>query len=268
MTVSDDVRLQPARLAVLSDAPPSTESDLKHFQPARGVTCRNLSREYVNGDLRVKALRGVNLSIRPGELTLLMGPSGCGKTTLLSIIAGTLDPCAGNVSVFDTELGSLSASEKAEFRARNVGFVFQHLNLLPRLTALENVAVPLLIQRHSTEVALKRARQTLSEVGVGDRVDSLPGQLSGGQQQRVAIARALVHRPRLLVCDEPTSAVDALTGRAVMSLIRQIALQPDRVTIVVTHDQRVLGFADRIIRLEDGCVVGRKRRRARLAAAV
>jgi putative ABC transport system ATP-binding protein len=242
---------------------------MKRFQPAcDGVTCRNLSREYVNGDLVVQALRGVSLKIVPGELTLLMGPSGCGKTTLLSIIAGTLDPTAGDVIVFGAELGRLTASERAEFRGRNVGFVFQHLNLLPRLTALENVAVPLLIQRLPTSVALQRAREVLTAVGLGDRTDSLPGQLSGGQQQRVAIARALVHRPRLLVCDEPTSAVDAQTGRSVMSLIRQVAVEPDRVTIVVTHDQRVLPFADRIIRLEDGCVVGRKRRRARLAAAV
>jgi len=241
---------------------------MRRFQPAHdGVTCRNLSRDYVNGDLRVKALRDVSLRILPGELTLLMGPSGCGKTTLLSIIAGALDPTAGHVSVFGTELGRLTGCARAEFRGRSVGFVFQHLNLLPKLTALENVAVPLLIQRQPTEAAMKRARDVLTEVGLGDRTDSLPGQLSGGQQQRVAIARALIHRPRLLVCDEPTSAVDAHTGRAVMSLIRQVAWQPDRVTIVVTHDQRALPFADRIIRLEDGCVVGRKRRRARLAAA-
>jgi putative ABC transport system ATP-binding protein len=162
----------------------------------------------------------------------------------------------------------LSTSQRADFRARNVGFVFQHLNLLPKLTAAENVSLPLLIQRQLNDVALRRACEVLREVGLADRIDSLPGQLSGGQQQRVAIARALVHRPRLLVCDEPTSAVDAHTGRAVMSLIRQVALQPDRVTIVVTHDHRVLKFADRIIRLEDGRVVGRKRRRVRLTAAI
>jgi putative ABC transport system ATP-binding protein len=242
---------------------------MKRFKRAcDGVTCRNLSREYINGNLRVQALRGVSLRIVPGELTLLMGPSGCGKTTLLSIIAGTLDPTGGAVSVLGTELGRLSTSERAEFRACNVGFVFQHLNLLPKLTAAENVSLPLLIQRQPNNAALRRAREVLSEVGLGDRTDSLPGQLSGGQQQRVAIARALVHGPRLLVCDEPTSAVDAHTGRAVMSLIRQVALQPDRVTIVVTHDQRVLSFADRIISLEDGRVVGRKRRCVRLAAAI
>jgi putative ABC transport system ATP-binding protein len=242
---------------------------MKHFQPAGdGVNCRNVSREYVNGDLRVKALSGISLKIVAGELTVLMGPSGCGKTTLLSIIAGTLDPSGGEVSVLGADLGRLSASERAEFRARNVGFVFQHLNLLPKLTAAENVAVPLLIQRQPKKFALRRAREVLSEIGLGDRTNSLPGQLSGGQQQRVAIARAMVHRPRLLVCDEPTSAVDARTGQAVMSLIRQVALQPDRVTVVVTHDQRVLSFADRVVRLEDGQVVGRKRRRARLTAAV
>jgi putative ABC transport system ATP-binding protein len=223
--------------------------------PRQGVICRNVVKEYVSGESRVLALRGVDLDIRPGELTLLVGPSGCGKTTLISILAGTLDPTGGEVSVLGVDLNRLSKREKAAFRARNVGFVFQQYNLLPALTAVENVAVPLVINGYSKSAAVARAAEVLNSVGLGERTDYLPAHLSGGQQQRVAIARALVHRPRLLVCDEPTSAIDARTGHAVMELIRRMALQPDRVVVVVTHDPRVFDFADRTITLEDGRVV-------------
>jgi putative ABC transport system ATP-binding protein len=196
----------------------------------------------------------VDVEITPGELTLLVGPSGCGKTTLISILAGTLDPTDGDVSVLGVNLGRLSKGQKTAFRARNVGFVFQQFNLLPTLTAAENVAVPLVINGCSRARALERAGEVLKSVGLGDRVRSLPSQLSGGQQQRVAIARALVHEPRLLVADEPTSAIDAVTGHAVMELIRHVALKPGRVVVVVTHDPRVFDFADRTIKLEDGRV--------------
>ena len=189
-----------------------------------------------------------------GELTLLVGPSGCGKTTLISILAATLEPTAGEVSVLGKELTRLSKREKGAFRAQNVGFVFQQFNLLPSLTAAENVAVPLVINGYSKSSAVAQAEEVLVSVGLADKVNALPAQLSGGQQQRVAIARALVHKPRLLVCDEPTSAIDARTGHAIMTLIREVALQPDRVAVVVTHDQRVFDFADRIVTLEDGRV--------------
>jgi putative ABC transport system ATP-binding protein len=228
-------------------------------QTAKGVTCRNVIKDYGRGDVRVRALRGVNLDISPGELTLLVGPSGCGKTTLISILAGTLDATDGDVSVLGVDLKRLSKREKAAFRAKNVGFVFQQFNLLPALTAAENVAVPLVVNGYSRTAAVARANEVLKSVGLGDRIKSLPSQLSGGQQQRVAIARALVHQPRLLVADEPTSAVDAHAGQAIMELIRQVAVQPDRVAVVVTHDARVFGFADRIITLEDGRVSQEKR---------
>jgi putative ABC transport system ATP-binding protein len=196
----------------------------------------------------------VDLNLPPGELTLLVGPSGCGKTTLISILAATLNPTEGDVSVLGIDLKRLSKREQAAFRAKNVGFVFQQFNLLPTLTAAENVAVPLVINGYSKAAALARATEMLTAVGLGDRTKSLPSQLSGGQQQRVAIARALVHEPRLLVADEPTSAVDARTGQSIMELIRQLALKPDRVAVVVTHDARVFGYGDRIITLEDGRV--------------
>ena len=151
-------------------------------------------------------------------------------------------------------LGHLSKRDKGAFRAENVGFVFQQFNLLPSLTAAENVAVPLVINGYSKPSAVAKASEVLHSMGLGDKVNTLPFELSGGQQQRVAIARALVHKPRLLVCDEPTSAIDARTGHAIMTLIREVALEPNRVTIVVTHDQRVLEFGDRVVTLEDGRV--------------
>jgi putative ABC transport system ATP-binding protein len=230
-------------------------------QTGKGVACRNLVKDYGSGDSKVQALRGLDLDIAPGELTLLVGPSGCGKTTLISILAGTLDPTSGDVSVLGIDLKRLSKREKAAFRAKNVGFVFQQFNLLPALTAAENVAVPLVINGLSRSAAVARAIEILKSVGLGDRTQSLPSQLSGGQQQRVAIARALVHQPRLLVADEPTSAIDARTGQAIMELIREVALQSDRLAVVVTHDARVFGFGDRIITLEDGRVAQEERAR-------
>jgi putative ABC transport system ATP-binding protein len=202
----------------------------------------------------VRALRGIDLQVGLGEMTLLVGPSGCGKTTLISIIAGLLDPTAGTVTVLGTELTALSNSQKVAFRGRHIGFVFQQYNLLPALTAAENVAVPLLIARVPRRAALARAEAVLESVGLGERTRALPAQLSGGQQQRVAIARALVHEPALLVCDEPTAALDAQAGHNVLELLREVAVQPSRAVVVVTHDNRVFPFGDRIIHVSDGRV--------------
>jgi len=216
-------------------------------------------KDYGEGESRIRALRGVTVDIYPGELTLLIGPSGCGKTTFISILAGTLDLTEGTVDEFALQLDLLSKNARADFRAQNVGFVFQQFNLLPSLTIAENVAVPLVIRGMAKTAAVERACAALTAVGMGERVTSFPNKLSGGQQQRVAIARALVHEPRLLVCDEPTSAVDGKTGQIVMTLIRKLALSRDRATIVVTHDPRVFGFADRIISMEDGRISNDKR---------
>jgi putative ABC transport system ATP-binding protein len=154
--------------------------------------------------------------------------------------------------VLGADLARLSAAQKVRFRGANIGFVFQQYNLLPALTAAENAAVPLLIAGVPRRQAVAKVRALLAELGLEKRADALPSQMSGGQQQRVAIARALVHEPRLLVCDEPTAALDAQAGQSVMELLRRIALQPDRAVIVVTHDSRVLGFGDRIVHMEDG----------------
>jgi putative ABC transport system ATP-binding protein len=219
------------------------------------VACRGIARVFGQGESQVRALDGIDVDMAAGELTLLVGPSGCGKTTLISVIAGLLDPSAGEVSILGTNLTRLSGKEKVRFRSRNIGFVFQQYNLLPALSAAENACVPLIIAGWSRKPAVARAVELLERLGLGERAHALPAQLSGGQQQRVAIARALIHEPRLLVCDEPTSALDAHAGQAVMELLRRVVVQPGRGVIVVTHDSRVLGFGDRIVTMSDGRVV-------------
>jgi putative ABC transport system ATP-binding protein len=216
------------------------------------VTCRGLTKAFGDGDSKIMALRGVDMDVYSGQMSLLVGPSGCGKTTLISIIAGLLDPTDGDVMVLGEHLRKLKGTRLVNFRGKNIGFVFQQYNLLPALTAAENAAVPLLIAGRRRREAVARAQEVLVSVGLGDRGHSLPSQLSGGQQQRVAIARALVHEPRLLVCDEPTAALDAQSGRTVMELLRRVAVQPGRAVIVVTHDSRVFEFGDRIITMSDG----------------
>ena len=215
------------------------------------VRCRNVTKVFGDGDSKVYALRHVDLELPAGEMTLLVGPSGCGKTTLISIIAGLLEPTEGDVIVLGENLRTLGR-RLVEFRGESIGFVFQQYNLLPALTAAENVAVPLLIARKPRREALVRAGELLEAMGLKDRRHALPSELSGGQQQRVAIARALAHDPRLLVCDEPTAALDAHSGRKVMELIRHVAVQPGRAVIVVTHDSRVYDFGDRIVSMSDG----------------
>ncbi len=218
------------------------------------VTLRGVKKSYGVGEARVTALRGVDLDVRSGELMMLVGPSGCGKTTLISVIAGILDADEGTCSVFGREMHALSGSAKTLWRGATLGFVFQAFNLLPSLTAAENVAVPLLLRDVPRAQAVERATEMLARVGLGDRARSRPSQLSGGQQQRVAIARALVHEPRLIVCDEPTSALDHHTGASVMELMREVALGGDRTLIVVTHDARIFSYADRIAAMDDGQV--------------
>jgi len=216
------------------------------------VQCRGVTKTYGSGEAQVTALRGVDLDVHRGELLMLVGPSGCGKTTLISVIAAILDQDGGDVRVLDRDLSTMSAGERSRFRGETIGFVFQAYNLLPALTAAENVAVPLLIKGMPRSRAVARAREVLDSVGLGSRTSALPAQLSGGQQQRVAIARALVHEPRLIVCDEPTSALDHETGQTVMELLKSVAQSAERALVVVTHDARIFGFADRIARMNDG----------------
>jgi putative ABC transport system ATP-binding protein len=218
------------------------------------IRLTGVTKEFGTGDARVTALHEVDLEMPYGELVLLVGPSGCGKTTLISIVAGLLDATAGEVEVLGENLTRMRGGRKVRFRGDNIGFVFQQYNLLPALTAAENASVPLLIAGWDRKKAVAKASELLDAVGLGSRLKSFPNQLSGGQQQRVAIARALVHGPRLLVCDEPTAALDAASGRTVMGLIRQVAVEADRAVVVVTHDSRVYDFGDRIVSMSDGRV--------------
>jgi len=223
---------------------------------ADAVRCRGLTKTYGVGATGVKALRGIDLKARPGEILLLVGPSGSGKTTLISIISGLLDQDEGECVVLGHDVRAMTEPERARLRGRSIGFVFQAFNLLPALTAIENVAVPLLLAGEPRKRALSAAARVLELVSLGGRPGALPAELSGGQQQRVAIARAIVHRPRLIVCDEPTSNLDHATGQEVMKVLRRIAGEDDRCVIIVTHDTRILEFADRVARMDDGKIVG------------
>ena len=216
------------------------------------VSCRDVQKHFGEGETRVQALRGVEFAARFGELSFLVGPSGCGKTTLISVIAGLLDRTGGELSVLGVDVDGLTPGERVLFRRKNVGFLFQQYNLLPAFTAAENVAVPLLIAGIRRKEALERARSLLSRLGLSGRTEALPSQLSGGQQQRVALARALVHEPRLVICDEPTAALDHASGEAVMDLLAANAVHPDRSVIVVTHDTRVFHYAQSIAHMDDG----------------
>jgi putative ABC transport system ATP-binding protein len=216
------------------------------------VECRGISRGFDSATGRVPVLQGVDLSLPAGEIAMLLGPSGCGKTTLIQILAAMLDADAGDCTVFGTTITAISAVARTQFRQRMIGFCFQQYQLIPTLTAAENAAIPLLIAGVPMPRAVERARHELDVLGLGDRTEYRPNQLSGGQQQRVAIARAVVHEPRLVVCDEPTSALDHRAGQSVMTLLRERIVRPDRCVIIVTHDSRILSYADRTCHMEDG----------------
>jgi putative ABC transport system ATP-binding protein len=230
--------------------------DYSHTHAADGTAVRavDVTKTYGTGDSRTVALKNTSVSTREGELHLVVGPSGCGKTTLLSVVAGTLEWDQGQIEVFGITLNGLSPKEITTFRRQNIGFIFQQFNLIPTLTTVENVSVPLLLAGVKRSEAEARAADMLKEVGLAEKLRKRPGDLSGGQQQRVAIARALVHRPRLIICDEPTSALDSTTGHHIMELLAGAARAPGRCVVIVTHDNRTYGFADRITEMEDGRV--------------
>ena len=222
--------------------------------PTTAIEVRAVVKTFGTGDNRTQALKGVDLTARFGELLMIVGPSGCGKTTLLSVICGTLGFDEGSVEVFGQNLAGMSSAQITAFRGKNVGFIFQQFNLIPTWTALENVSVPMLLNKQPRRAAEAASAKLLGEVGLGERTRAFPSQLSGGQQQRVAIARALVHQPRLIICDEPTASLDAAAGHKVVELLKEVAAGPDRCVSVVTHDSRIFQFADRIAEMEDGLV--------------
>lgn len=219
------------------------------------VHVSGIVKSFGDGDNRLTVLKGIEFDARDGEIMMLVGPSGCGKTTLLSVIAGTLRADSGSVNLFGQTISSFSNSTVTKFRALNIGFIFQSFNLIPTLNLAENVSVPLLIQGVPSGKAEKKAREVLALVGLGDRWKNRPTQLSGGQQQRVAIARSLVHEPRLIICDEPTASLDAKNGNMVMELFQNVARVPGRCVIIVTHDNRIFPYADRIAQMDDGRIV-------------
>lgn len=220
------------------------------------VKCRGVTKTYHAGGVDTLALQGIDLEVNAGELFMLVGPSGCGKTTLISVIAAILNHDRGECSVFGNDLRKMSEAEKTRFRGKTIGFVFQAFNLIPTLSAEENVAVPLLIQGVDRKSAISKARILLEQMGLIDKRNVSPRDLSGGQQQRVAVARALVHDPKLIVCDEPTSSLDRETGRQVMELFKKVALADGRTLMIVTHDNRIFHFADRIASMSDGKING------------
>ncbi len=220
-----------------------------------GISMNEVKKGFGAGATRIEVLRGVNLEAHCGEMLLLVGPSGCGKTTLLSVVSGLLDADSGNINIFGEQLEKMTSAQKTYFRQKSVGFVFQQFNLLPTLTAAENAAIPLLIRKTPFDDAVRKAADLLDRVGMGHRAHALPAELSGGEQQRVAIARSLITDPRLLLCDEPTAALDGETGQTVMGILRSMSLADNRCVIVVTHDARVFPFGDRMAHMVDGRIV-------------
>ena len=234
------------------------------------IEARQVTKTLGRGAREVQALRGIDLSLRRGELTLLMGPSGSGKTTLLLILGCMLAPSSGSVAVCGTSTSGVDKEGLAKIRRDHIGFVFQSYHLFPTMTAAQNVQLALDIRGERGRKARQKAREALDLVGLGQKVKSRPGELSGGEQQRVAIARAIVANPSAVLADEPTAALDGENGATVMQMLATTAHERKRAVLVVTHDPRILRFADRIVQIEDGLLVDERsdeRERQRLPRA-
>ena len=223
------------------------------------LQAKNIIKWFGTDENKSIALKGVDFDLSYGEMLYLIGPSGSGKTTLLSIVSGILRPNSGSVTIKGQDIWQLNDDALADFRLHTVGFVFQDFHLFPRLTSKENVAIPLILQKKSWEQALQEAALTLEIVGLKERIDFPPYKLSLGEQQRVAIARAIITKPELLIMDEPTASLDGPTGKKIISFIRENVLTEKRAIIVVTHDNRIYNFADRIIQMEDGKIIDASR---------
>ena len=218
------------------------------------IEVRELIKKYDEGANGNLALHGIDLDVHTGELLLLIGPSGSGKTTLLSIMGCILTATSGSVRVAGTQVVGLSEKQLPALRLEHIGFVFQGFNLFPTLTAAENVELMLDLKGVPAAKAKRRAHELLEQVGLGGKYDSFPTDLSGGQKQRVAIARALAGDPQIILADEPTASLDSHTGRTVMEMMSQLAHERERAVVIVTHDSRVLHFADRMVKIEDGAI--------------
>jgi putative ABC transport system ATP-binding protein len=219
------------------------------------VRCKGIKKTYGTHENRVEALKSTDLEVFQGQLTLLVGPSGSGKTTLISIIATILKPDEGELILLDQDIGQMSENEKAQFRRTHIGMVFQSLFLMPTLSVLENVSLPLIIAGYSEEEANKKAMPLLENVHLDHRSNVSPALLSKGQQQRVAIARAMINDSTIIICDEPTSSLDHVTGFEIMEFLHNLALHSSRVVLVVTHDPRIFSYGDRIVNMSDGQII-------------
>jgi len=220
------------------------------------IAADDLIKWFGEGAAKTFAIRGVSFEARFGEMLYIEGPSGSGKTTLLSMISGILRPDSGSVMVKDTDIWNLSSDELADFRLNSIGFVFQDYHLFPRLTTVENVAIPLVLKHLDWNKAIENSMEYLEIVGLRERAALPPVKLSGGEQQRVAIARAIVSHPDILIFDEPTASLDGDTGRKIVEFVKTNILDENRCIMIVTHDSRIFEYADRIIKLEDGQITG------------
>lgn len=218
------------------------------------IHCHNITKTFHMGNSSITALNAVELEVFKGEFMMLMGPSGCGKTTLMSVVAGILHSDTGSCKVLGISYQNTSDDAIAIFRARHIGFIFQSFNLIPTLSVCENVAIPLIIAGESRSEALEHADDMLIQVGLANHGNGLPNALSGGQQQRVAIARALVHKPSIVLCDEPTSALDHHTGLTILDTMKHMNQKFGTTFMIITHDQRIAHYADRIAHMDDGAI--------------
>ncbi len=219
------------------------------------VKATELEKSFGEGTARTYAIRGISFEAYFGEMLYFVGPSGSGKTTLLSMISGILKPDSGSVMVDGKDIWGLSANEIADFRLNRVGFVFQDYHLFPKLSTVENVAIPLILKKQDWDQSMKTAMEFLEVVGIANRASLPPVKLSGGEQQRVAIARAIASRPDILIFDEPTASLDGTTGKRILEFVKNNILNENRCILIVTHDSRIFEYADRIIEMEDGRIV-------------
>lgn len=231
------------------------KSDITPLPTEPAIQAKGVEMAFQTGDQIFKALKGIDLEIQTGDIELLMGPSGSGKTTLLSILGGILTPTTGEVSLLGQNITGLSRRKLSKFRLQHIGFIFQGFNLFPALTAVENIQATLDLKGIRGRAAKKEALKLLKQVGLADKTRSLPRDLSGGQKQRVAIARALAGKPKLILADEPTAALDSQRGHAIMELLRKLAKEEGCTVLMVTHDSRIMDVADRVVYVEDGLII-------------
>ena len=223
------------------------------------IACNRISKHFGEGTGRVDTLKDITFSAYENELIMLMGPSGSGKTTLLSILGGLLTPSSGECYILGRDINRMSEDDRTAFRGKHIGFLFQQFNLVPTLNAIENTALPLLIAGMERQEAFKKAEEFLARFGLESQRYRIPDELSGGEQQRIALARACIHQPRIILCDEPTSFLDRARGLQIMQLLVESKNGLKSTIIVVTHDPRILSFADRILEIEDGKLIPRVR---------